>query len=193
LAIDLADPEGNIRAAQLAMSVASVIPVINLATLPLNAGLSAMTGHKGDAALSVLSAIPGEKMVASVWKLGNFARGIAIETALGKNLAAGFPVIDRFLNGTATSIKSIDLTAKTYQDTKALSGTLEKYVDAVSNFNGAKYGVESVAQSEIAARELQVAIPKGGMTAAQQKVFDAAASRAAKLPNPVKITVTEVE
>jgi RHS repeat-associated protein len=193
IAVDLGDPEGNIRAAQMAMSAASVVPVINLMTLPLNVGLSAMTGHKGEAALAVLSAIPGEKVAASVWKLGNFARGIAIETALGKNLAAGFPVIDKFLNGTATSIKSIDLTAKSYQDTEKLAGTLENYVDKVSNFNGATYGKEVVKGSDIAARELQVAIPKGSMSAAQQKVFDAAAARAANLKNPVKLTVTQVQ
>ena len=35
LAIDLADPEGNIRAAQTMMSVASVVPVVNLMTAPL--------------------------------------------------------------------------------------------------------------------------------------------------------------
>ena len=134
MAIDLGDPEGNIRAAQMAMSVASIVPVINLMTAPLNIGLSAATGHKGEAALSTLSVIPGERTIASVWRLGNFARGIAIETALGKNLAAGFPVIDKFLNGTATSIKSIDLTAKTYQDTEKLGSTLDNFVDKGSEF-----------------------------------------------------------
>jgi RHS repeat-associated protein len=192
LAVDLGDPEGNIRAAQMAMSVASVVPVINLMTAPLNISLSAATGHKGEAALGALSVIPGERAVASVWRLGNFARGIAIETALGKNLAAGFPVIDRFLNGTATSIKSIDLTAKTYQDTGKLASTLEKFIDKVSNFNGARYGKDVIKSSEITARELQVVIPKGSMSAAQQKVFDAAAAGAEQLKQPVKLTVTEM-
>jgi CDI toxin restriction endonuclease-like domain len=150
-------------------------------------------GNKTSAVMGALAIIPGERLAGSVWKLGNFARGVAIETALGKNLAAGFPVIDKFLNGTATSIKSIDLTAKTYQDTEKLASTLDNYVDKVANFNGAKYGTQAVEGSEITARELQVAIPKGGMSAAQQKVFDAAAARAAKLPNPVKMTVTEVK
>ena len=193
VAMDTGDPEGNIRAAQMAMSVASVVPVVNLMTMPLNAGLSLMTGHKGEAAATALSAIPGERIAASVWKLGNFARGVAIETALGKNLAAGFPVIDKFLNGTATSIKSIDLTAKTYQDTEKLAGTLDKYVDKVANFNGAQYGKDVVEGSKITTRELQVAIPKGSMSAAQQKVFDAAAARAAQLKNPVKLSVTQVQ
>jgi len=151
------------------------------------------SGNKTSAVMGALAVVPGEKLVGSVWKLGNFARGIAIETALGKNLASGFPVIDRFLNGTATSIKSIDLTAKTYQDTEKLAGTLEKYVDKVSNFNGATYGNQTVKGSDIAARELQVAIPKGSMSAAQQKVFDTAAARAANLKNPVKLTVTQVQ
>jgi len=151
------------------------------------------SGNKTSAALGLMAAIPGERLIGSVWKLGNFARGIAIETALGKNLAAGFPVIDKFLNGTATSIKSIDLTAKTYQDTAKLAGTLDKYVDKVANFNGARYGTDVVKGSEITARELQVAIPKGSMSAAQQKVFDAVAGRAAQLKQPVKLSVTQVD
>jgi RHS repeat-associated protein len=151
------------------------------------------SGNKTSAALGLMAAVPGERLIGSAWKLGNFARGIAIETALGKNLAAGFPVIDKFLNGTATSIKSIDLTAKTYQDTAKLAGTLDKYVDKVANFNGARYGTDVVKGSEITARELQVAIPKGSMSAAQQKVFDAAAGRAAQLKQPVKLSVTQVD
>lgn len=151
------------------------------------------SGNKTSAVMGALSVIPGEKLIGSVWKLGNFARGITIETALGKNLAAGFPVIDKFLNGTATSIKSIDLTAKTYQNTEKLASTLENYVDKVSNFNGARYGKDIVEGSKITGRELQIAIPKGSMSAAQQKVFDTAAARAAQLKQPVKLTVTQIQ
>jgi hypothetical protein len=40
-----------------------------------------------------------------VWDLKPLARGVEIEEALGQNLPANFPVIDRFANGVATSIK----------------------------------------------------------------------------------------
>src|SRR6185437_7023249 len=148
------------------------------------------SGNKTSAVMGALSVIPGEKLIGSVWKLGNFARGIAIETALGKNLAAGFPVIDKFLNGTATSIKSIDLTAKTYQNIEKLASTLDNYIGKVANFKGGKYGKDVVEETAIKARELQVAIPKGSMSAAQQDVFNAAAKSAQK--QGVKLTITEV-
>ncbi|MEO6062344.1 MAG: RHS repeat-associated core domain-containing protein, partial [Thermoflexales bacterium] len=51
-----------------------------------------------------------------VWKMRPFDRGQAIEDLLGRspNLVRNFPGIDRFTNGVATSIKSIDVGAKTY-------------------------------------------------------------------------------
>jgi hypothetical protein len=60
----------------------------------------------------------------SVWGLGPTARGNAIEVLLGGNLPRTFPVIDRFLNGVATSIKSIDLRAITYQNPANLERVL---------------------------------------------------------------------
>jgi hypothetical protein len=54
-----------------------------------------------------------------VWKLGWAARGRLIEKELGANLHPNFPVIDKFRNGVATSIKSIDLNAAT---TEMLNG-----------------------------------------------------------------------
>jgi hypothetical protein len=148
------------------------------------------SGNKTSAALGLIAAIPGEKLIGSVWKLGNFARGAAVEAALGKNLPGAFPVIDKFINGTATSIKSIDLTAKTYQDAGKLASKLNGYVDKVASFKGAKLGQTAVEESAVKARELQVAIPQGSMSAAQQSVFNAAAGRAEK--QGVKLTVTEV-
>jgi RHS repeat-associated protein len=149
------------------------------------------SGNKTAGVLGLAAALPMGKVAGSVWKLGNFTRGIAIETALGKNLANGFPVIDKFVNGTATSIKSIDLTAKTYQNTEKLASTLEKYVGKVADFKGATYGKDVVEGSAIKARELQVAIPQGSMSAAQRDVFNAAAKSAEK--QGVKLTVTEIK
>ncbi len=110
---------------------------------------------------------------------------------LEKNLATGFPVIDKFLNGIATSIKSIDLTAKTYQDMGKLASTLDRYVEKVASFSGAKYGKDVVEGSAIKARELQVAIPEGSMSAAQRSVFNAATANAQR--QGVRLTLTEVK
>jgi hypothetical protein len=111
------------------------------------------------------------------WALGWAARGQAIEQSLGANLPSSFPVIDRFLGGTATSIKSIDLNAATYQNIGSLTSKLNGYVDAVANFNGATFSGVAINSSQITARQLQLAIPSGS-SAAQQAAINAAATRA---------------
>ena len=67
----------------------------------------------------------------SVWSLPWLERGLIIEEQLGKNLKGNFPVIDKFLNGVATSIKSIDLNAKSYQNGKVLFSTLKRYIEVI--------------------------------------------------------------
>ncbi len=143
--------------------------------------------------------VPGggeEKAIAtaatrSVWELGNFVRGGLIERALGANLPRSFPVIDKFAEGIATSIKSIDLTSKTYQNLEALATKINGYVDKLAGFNGAKLAQVEVKASEITSRELQLAIPAGGVTDAQRAVLDSATTRAQKMG--VKLTVTGVQ
>lgn len=115
-----------------------------------------------------------------VWSLGPGPRGLAIESQLGGNLPAGFRVIDRFENGVATSIKSIDLNAATYQNAQALGSRLNGYVDSLAGWTGqtTPYGGVVIQPGQVTARTLQVAVPPGSMSAAQQAVFNAAAQRA---------------
>ena len=117
---------------------------------------------------------------ASVWDLGPGERGFAIESQLGGNLPASFPTIDIFDTGTgtATSIKSIDLTAPTYQNSSALTSTINGYVDKVASFQGASWGGVEIDSSEVVVRQLQLAVPQGAATAAQQAALNAAVSRA---------------
>ena len=143
--------------------------------------------------MGALAVLPGEKLLGSVWEMGSVLRGSTIERMLGANLPRTFPVIDKFVNGVATSIKSIDLTAKSYQNAGALASKINGYVDKLAAFNGAKLGQAEVQGSKIASRELQLAIPSGSMTDAQRAVINASAKRAANLTNPVKITITEIK
>jgi RHS repeat-associated protein len=113
----------------------------------------------------------------SVWDLNPLARGRAIEQSVGANLPSNFPIIDGFANGVATSIKSLDLGAATYQDTTTLSRTINGYVDSVAAFNGRTWAGVTVDASQITARQLQLAVPTAG-SAAQQAVISAAVSRA---------------
>ncbi|MBI1767137.1 MAG: hypothetical protein HYR67_02040 [Bacteroidetes bacterium] len=104
----------------------------------------------------------------SVWELGAGARGMAIERGLGGNLPTNFPVIDRLSNGVATSIKSIDLTAKSYGKNGALLGTLKGYVNSLSNFSGATYGRTTISEGiDFTSKSLQVAIQPGKASLSQ--------------------------
>jgi hypothetical protein len=116
----------------------------------------------------------------AVWNLGWAARGKSIEKALGRSpdLHYAYPTIDRFSNGVATSIKSIDLSAPTYQDTRRLAATLNKLVDEVAAFGGGHFAGARIHQSQIAARELQLAVPSGRISSVQQAALDEAATRA---------------
>ena len=147
----------------------------------------------GITALSIGVGVPGEvpaPPVPSVWSLGNFVRGNAIEDALGANLPRNFPIVDRLSNGIVTSIKSIDLNAATYQDSAALGNKLNNYVDAVAGFNGDTWGDVVIEPGDIAGRQLQVAVPTGAMSPAQQAAFEAATARAQNLG--VNLVVTPV-
>jgi hypothetical protein len=106
-----------------------------------------------------------------VWKLNPFARGQQIEQALGHNLPGNFPVIDRFENGFATSIKSLDLDAAAYQSSTTLNRTLTGYVDKVAGFRGNTWANVRIRSQDIAGRALDLAIPHGG-SAAQQAIIN---------------------
>src|ERR1700691_2778950 len=72
--------------------------------------------------------------------LGSWAgrRGDNIFDALLRDgsLPPGFRTIDNFTNGIATSIKSIDLNAATYQDAARLTARLNNYIDQLADYEG---------------------------------------------------------
>jgi hypothetical protein len=103
---------------------------------------------------------------AAAWKLGWAARGRYFEVRLARTLHVNFPVIDKIPDGVATGIKSIDLNAATYQDSTRLAYRVRKYVNEVSEFDGATWANYEVKSSEIKRRAVRLAIPKGSMTTA---------------------------
>jgi hypothetical protein len=102
----------------------------------------------------------------SVWGPDSIERGNQIEEILGRNLHKNFPVIDRFefKKGLITSIKSVDLNAKTYKNSSILKTKLESYVDKVADFKGKVFGGTKIYASQIKERALEVAIPHAGTT-----------------------------
>ena len=119
--------------------------------------------------------------------LDPLARGRAVEQAW-ENLPSNFPTIDRFANGVATSIKSIDLNAATYQDAAALTSKVNGYVDSVAGFNGRVLANRTINAADVTVRQLQLAVPPGGMSAAQQAVIRAATTRAQGMGVQVIVT-----
>ena len=130
----------------------------------------------------------GLKATDRVWDLGWQARGLKIEDRLGGNLVANFPTIDKFKNGVATSIKSVDLNAKTYQDMGKLRSKLKGYANSASNFDGATRSGQTILDSQIKQRSLEIAVPPG-RSAEQQRILAEIASYGAKLNPPVKVTI----
>jgi hypothetical protein len=88
-------------------------------------------------------------------------------------------------------VKSIDLTAATYQDAARLTYRLQKYVNDVSEFIGGSMGNDVVGLSDIEGRALSLAVPKD-MTAAQREAIEAVRSWARmKNDNPVEVSISE--
>lgn len=124
---------------------------------------------------------PGTALNRSVFELPPVLRGNTIEKAYGQNLHQNFPVIDKF-DGNAnsiTSIKSLDLGAKSYANTGRLQRLLEGYADDVG---GLPVGVKEFAEDRVTInsstkRILEVVVPSGA-SAAQLAAIKAATSTA---------------
>jgi hypothetical protein len=109
----------------------------------------------------------------SAWPLPPSPRGFAIETRLGGNLPPGFPTIDKWdwQHGIATSIKTVDLAAKSYQNPARLESLVKRYIDKVAGFKGDTHVGFEVLADAIRQRVLELGIPRGA-TAAQTSVLD---------------------
>lgn len=121
------------------------------------------------------------KGVNSVWLKEPRVRGLEIEDQAGGNLPATFPTFDRFDDGVATSIKSIDLTAPSYANTPGqITSTLNRYVDQVASYtSGTRKGV-TVTAEDIDRRVLEIYVQEGKASAAQTQALDATIAYAKK-------------
>jgi RHS repeat-associated protein len=104
----------------------------------------------------------------SVWGMNALERGLVIEKGLGGNLPRNFPVIDKLENGVATSIKSLDLTAQSYQKGGAVLSRLKGYINTLSNFSrGELSGVVAEQGVNFTSKTLEVAVQPGKATLSQ--------------------------
>ncbi|MBI2804715.1 MAG: hypothetical protein HYX68_06985 [Planctomycetes bacterium] len=93
-----------------------------------------------------------------------------IETILRQNLPQNFPTIDRFENGIATSIKSMNLADATYQIPANITNSGRGYIDTVARFQGGQTGTTRITGLMIRQRALDLAVPLVG-TAAQRRAL----------------------
>ncbi len=133
-------------------------------------------------------ASPGS--MGSVWSMAPAARGLAIESQLGANLPQNFPTIDKFANGIATSIKSLDLNASSYQNAGTLASTVTGYIDKVAGFSGGSLSGTTITSGQITGRALELAVPGAG-TAAQRGALNSAMQYAKKVG--VQLTIKQVQ
>jgi hypothetical protein len=120
-------------------------------------------------------------------------RGRVIEAALaakfGGGLPSNFPTIDRFFNGIATSVKSLDLTAKTYQNAARLTSVLSGYADKLSQFQGGAVGQTVVRAGDVATKVLEVVIQKGVATPEQMAAIQKAVEYAKTLDITLRVVM----
>lgn len=97
----------------------------------------------------------------NVWQLDNFSRGIALRDHFGADLPLGFPVIALFDNGIATAIRSMDLTAPTYQDDNRVIKSVASEIDRLADFDGFKGSAKmpEINNDMITQRKLMLIIP----------------------------------
>ncbi len=119
----------------------------------------------------VVGGIRALRGAGSVWNLNRFARGRSIERTLGANQqwASNFPVIDKIQDGAATSIKSLDLTGKSYQKGNNLLNTLKGYINKLDNFGGRVEWAGDVVEEGVdyTSKTLELAVETGQGTAEQ--------------------------
>ncbi len=116
--------------------------------------------------------------IKSVWNMGPAPRGRKIEDfILGRKptiTSSNFPIIDDYANGVATSIKSIELTGKAYQNPKNLTRILENYANKLSKFETKTWKGQEIPPVPEVLKEkvLLVTFEKDVATVAQQKALD---------------------
>ena len=96
------------------------------------------------------------------WSLNPFDRGKSIEKTL-QGWGDNYPVIDFYNRDTktATSIKSLDLNAKSYKSGNAVFNRVKGYIDDLVKFEGKMTPQHPVPVGGIENRVLELAIPDG--------------------------------
>jgi len=184
------NPHGGVH--EIGRYSTALIPIPGAAAVTAEAVLERLAQRLSARGLSdaTVAAIAKATVEDSPWSLPPLKRGYAIEALRGGNLNYGFPTFDRLIDRVATSIKSVDLAAPTYQSTSRLEYVLNGYVNKVADFGVRQHGDTAIDGRLLAGRELEICVPPGTATAEQIAVLDRVV-RYGELHN-VTVTVLEV-
>ena len=110
-----------------------------------------------------------------VWELDNFQRGKILRNEHGGNLPANYPVIASWENNMATAIKSIDLTAPSYQKDGSVKKTISGYIRDFADFDGTDkpWGKDKIdiSRGMIHRKKLIIVIPGNYTESAYQELL----------------------
>jgi hypothetical protein len=108
----------------------------------------------------------------SIWNMNNIKRGREIRKLQGANLPYNFPTIAIFTNGTATSIKSLNIDEVYYQNSSNLKKKLMLYIDKLEAFEGGEGTTVTILSSEIYQKNLRLIIPETDLLINQQQTIN---------------------
>jgi len=110
-----------------------------------------------------------------IWSLSNFQRGRKIQKIFGANLPSNFPVISKYDNGVAVMIKSMDLTAASYQVGNNARNTLTGYIKKLADFEGQEkpWGADGIVirKDEIKEKQLLLVIPENQLSEENERLL----------------------
>jgi len=119
------------------------------------------------------------------WIFNWSKRGQIIDTGLGNNLGSTFKGIDILENRTIISIKSMDISAETYQTAANPRGKLKEYVNKLDKFTDWK----EVKVGRYDTKQLKLALPDINISQAQLDVINEMKSYAKSINIDFKITI----
>lgn len=117
-----------------------------------------------------------------LFSLGPAVRGGAIELMRGAPNSFRFTqVVDKpIFNGTVTSLKSLNIFDRSYQNLSRLGSTLSGYVQQLANYRGGQTPSGVIRAGQITGRVLGVTLPKGNLSAGQLQVLGRIQQEAAR-------------
>ena len=130
------------------------------------------------------------KLQSGIWQEKPLVRGKMIDDVMENNTGKNYPVIDRYTeDGVITSVKSRDLSCKSYQNGNTLECTIKKDIDAIASFEPFDYGGTRIGKLQVAERRLQIVVPNVELSSDQIQAINMAIDYGRNSGVKIQITV----